>query len=384
MIRLMPYSVYEFAAMDRYFSQMQQKNWQYHWRFLCFIRFRKTTDAEMLKCAPCRAEKSNSWIRLYKDDKIADDVRLVHKNEDTSACEQSDVFYAPLKGATFVRFIINALLLLAACVFTVFACASANWASMNALWAMREVSSLIILPFILFLAINQLFLTVRLVKICRFTRTGNSYLPWNNIMRYVFSFLAIVLLLAQLIAGANAKAEAKESYLYNECRSALSDCFESIPTDSLTANRYVLDPLSWEALYHVGEGTVRITYHDCLSNTGAENYYTQFQKDNTGTEQLASSDGNAQKLTAISDDYYSIACVRLDKIFVVTFRELSANEADLLANEIIEIFLSKENEVPYPTTLVITGLSELPPEIGNLTVSPSPEGFSLPEEEYQP
>lgn len=45
---------------------------------------------------------------------------------------------------------------------------------------------------------------------------------------------------------------------------------------------------------------------------------------------------------------------------------------------------TKANETTYPTTFVITDLSELPPEIGNLTVGPSPEGFSLPEEEYQP
>lgn len=45
---------------------------------------------------------------------------------------------------------------------------------------------------------------------------------------------------------------------------------------------------------------------------------------------------------------------------------------------------TEANETTYPTTFVITDLSELPPEIGNLTVGPSPEGFSLPEEEYQP
>lgn len=51
---------------------------------------------------------------------------------------------------------------------------------------------------------------------------------------------------------------------------------------------------------------------------------------------------------------------------------------------IVLIKATKANETTYPTTFVITDLSELPPEIGNLTVSPSPEGFSLPEEEYQP
>lgn len=51
---------------------------------------------------------------------------------------------------------------------------------------------------------------------------------------------------------------------------------------------------------------------------------------------------------------------------------------------IVLIKATKANETTYPTTFVITDLSELPPEIGNLTVGPSLEGFSLPEEEYQP
>ena len=51
---------------------------------------------------------------------------------------------------------------------------------------------------------------------------------------------------------------------------------------------------------------------------------------------------------------------------------------------IVLIKATKAHETTYPTTFVITDLSELPPEIGNLTVGLSPEGFSLPEEEYQP
>lgn len=342
MIRLMPYSVYEFSAMDRFFSKMAQRNWQYHWRFLCFIGFRRSSDAEALKCAPCNAKKANGWIHFYRDNKIADDVRLVGKNDNASVLMQGDELYAPLKNETVVQFITNALLLLAACFFTAFVCAWANWDSMNSLWGMREVSSLIILPCTLFLAVNQLFLTVRLVKIYRFTRKRNSYLPWNNIVRYAFFFLAIVLMLVQLVAGANAYAQTEESNLYKECCLTFRDTFENVPANyngSLTATRYVLDPLSWEAFFHIGEGNVRITYHDCLSNAGAKNYFAQFQKDNIGTQQVASLDRTAEIRSAVSDDYYSIACIHLNRILVVTFRNLSVNEASLAANKIVDVFL---------------------------------------------
>lgn len=338
----MPYSVYEFAAMDGYFSQMHQKGWQYHWRFLCFIGFRKMPNAEALKCAPCSAEKTNSWLHLYKGDKIADDVRLIHKSEDSSSRERCDVLNTSLKGNTAAYLIMNTLLLLAACIFTVFVC-TPDWDSMNTLWGMRQVASIVVLPCAVFLAVNQLFLAVRFAKICRFSRHGGSYLPWNNLVRYVSFFLAILLLLVQLVAGASVTKEVKRTNLYEKCRSAFSDSCESDPVtlkDSLTAAHYVLEPLSWEALFHVGEGTVRITYHECLSNQGAENYYAQFQKDNTGTELAASSDGNAQKLSAVSDHYYSIACVRLNRIVVVSFRNLSASESAQTADEIIDTFLN--------------------------------------------
>ena len=336
MIRLIPYSVYEFSAMDRYLDQMRQKNWQYHWRFLCFIRFRRSNDAEPLRCAPCKAVKSG-WTHIYKDGRIAEDVRLVR---DVSELAANDVVHSSLKEDTSSRLMTNAIRLLACCIFTICSCTLACWGSVAALASLRVQSSLLALPFIVFSAVNELFLAVRLTKIKRLRKNGACYSPWRNTVRYVAFLLAFVLLLVQAFAMANAESKAKNSTLYKECRSTISDFFGNASGNSLFVSRNVLEPMYWQSLDHVGGGDVRIEYHGCLSNVSAENYYAQFQKENRGTEQLASSDGNAKMLTAISGNYYAVACVYQNRIFMVTIRDLNTDEAELLANELIDIFLS--------------------------------------------
>ena len=107
----------------------------------------------------------------------------------------------------------------------------------------------------------------------------------------------------------------------------------------MLASRTLLDPLFWEVYHSVGDARVRINYYDCLTKVGAENYFAQFQKENDGTEQSASTDGNAQTLIATGDDYCSVACFRENEFFVVTFYQLNAVEAEAAANTLVDVFL---------------------------------------------
>ena len=71
MICLMPYSVYEFEAMNRFLEQMANKGWQYCGRFLCVMRFQKQHDAKAPVCVPYHGKAHRAPLHLYRSDRLS-------------------------------------------------------------------------------------------------------------------------------------------------------------------------------------------------------------------------------------------------------------------------------------------------------------------------
>ena len=158
MICLMPYSPYEFEAMNRFLERMANKGWQYRGRFLCLMRFQKLLDAKAPVCVPYHGKAHRAPLHLYRSDWLSEDVALRPADGDAPA----EPFSASLKETTIVELVLHAILIVAIGIFSAFCCRFSGWDSVNALWAMREVASLL-LPCAGCLMIEQVSLFVRLV-----------------------------------------------------------------------------------------------------------------------------------------------------------------------------------------------------------------------------
>lgn len=298
MIRLMPYSPYEFEAMNRFLEQMANKGWQYCGRFLCVMRFQKQHDAKAPVCVPYHGKAHRAPLHLYRSDWLSEDVALRPADGDAPA----EPFSASLKETTIVELVLHAILIVAIGIFSAFCCRFSGWDSMNALWAMREVASLL-LPCAGCLMIDQVSLFVRLVKLKRFKKCAH-YEPMKSTLRYVCLLLAVLSVAVQLAAGATARPTRYDT--------------SAAPDTTVLANRFLLEPESWEARLHTANGSVRITYHRCLTAIGAENYLAQFRNDNADAESMMPKADDPSVLTVQDGTYYAAARVWQNEVVLIS------------------------------------------------------------------
>lgn len=332
MIRLMPYSTHEIDAMNEFLSQMAKKKWQYHWRFLCFVRFKKEIGAKPLKCVLLKSQKSRLFPCVYHSDKLDNDIMLRPNNEDTT---QNKVALAQLRETSIVRFVLFSMLIVAFGIFLVLCCAFNNWKSVNSLWGMRQMASLH-LPFAICLAIDQVFLTVRLVKIRRFSKYRAPYIPCKSYIRYICFLLATILTFVQIVTCSNIRMNARQTEQYEAYISAVyADGMDE--NRSVFMNRFILEPESWESLLHVNGGDVRVAYHDCLTSIGAKNYFVQFQNDNKEVTQDCFEERGVQMCAASDENYYAIVFVYQNRVLIIAARYAEADSGAVSVHEIVEI-----------------------------------------------
>lgn len=348
MIKLIPYSIYELAAMDRFLSRMARQNWEYCWRFLCFIRFKRTSNPRAIKWVEIIGQQLRMKNSLPRALRTSQDSDPIMDNSITTGYSEFDVLYKPLRNETAIQSIINLCVLCAVCCFTIFACFFSNWDSINVLWGMREVASLFFLPLIPFLLTNQIFLLMRLVKLARFKKKRASYHPWSNFVRYLFFLFSTVIVIANFLIGASAKKRAEGSRTIKEFQSIVSCSFDFAPEDyriSQMVNGYILDGFSFESLIHIRDGTIKITYFECQSKIGARNYYLQFQKDNDRVRDEPSLIRTEQNSFKAADDYYAVACIKNNKVVFITCRNVNAGYDQIAAfsNQMIDSILAGKN-----------------------------------------